>query len=80
VIRRLRPRLPEQLLDEAVPRNDLVRAQQKKSEQCSLPRAADPQRSVVDADLERAENAEFDPVAAHRLSRSVLQKSRSAKS
>ena len=62
-----RPRLPvsEQLFDQAVPRNDVVRRQEEKSEERSLPWTADLQWSVVETDLERAQDPELNAVAAH---------------
>jgi hypothetical protein len=77
-----RPGLPiaRQLLDQPVPRDDFVRAQKEKRKERSLPRTANTKRSTVDEDLERAQDAEVDTVAAHgRLRRSVLQNRLSAK-
>jgi hypothetical protein len=57
-----RPLAPK-LLDEAVRRDDLVRAKKQRGEQRPLPRPAETDRARAANGLDRAEDPELDPAA-----------------
>jgi hypothetical protein len=63
--------IAEQLLDQAIARDDPVRAQEQKREQSTLPRPANPRRPTLDPHLEGAQDSELDAVSGHAAPRSL---------
>jgi hypothetical protein len=76
VIRAICARSGQQLVDQPVARDDPIGTEEKKREQRALPRPANPHRSVVNEDLERAKDPKIDPAIGHLVKTQFPPKAR----